>query len=253
VGRATRCVGAAMIVLSIVSACGSRPACRAPEPGASSHPRRDECLAAPWIAGERAGTLRHEVIAEREHLLIREGTRAWTEDEITAVRASDPSLMETEGVLGIGHGLCGEGRDGTCLRIDLRLCAMTLDALAERFEAALATIPTEATAMVHVQLAGATGPRCEAGTAACGPLGYNVDEPLPPGDVCARSPLSWTVDRGLSHGACAHDGECIRAGCGNHCVAWPDGDFDATCEGYTELEQGPARCGCVAGHCSWFD
>ena len=44
----------------------------------------------------------------------------------------------------------------------------------------------------------------------------------------------------------------IDARLGNHCVAWPESGFAATCEGYLDLESLPALCGCVDGSCAWF-
>jgi hypothetical protein len=55
----------------------------------------------------------------------------------------------------------------------------------------------------------------------------------------------------LSSGSCTHDGECVVSGCGNHCVAWDVPAVGGTCPAYHALTD--AFCGCLTGHCAWFN
>jgi hypothetical protein len=108
-----------------------------------------------------------------------------------------------------------------------------------------------------VQLAGMMGPRCEGSDPACGPTVYTREELADADYECdgARTPAADAFGdeyARLSGGACAHDGECVQGGCGNRCIAWPEAGGAGTCEGYPELEDAPAFCGCVSGQCTWF-
>jgi hypothetical protein len=55
---------------------------------------------------------------------------------------------------------------------------------------------------------------------------------------------------------CAHDGECADSGCGFRCLSLQAsaGELFA-CEGRPDLEErlADAYCGCIHGHCQWFE
>lgn len=204
-----------------------------------------------------AGLTHRRGAREREHVLVREGTRPWTEEEIAALReAHERELFALGGVQGSGSGIYCDDPSGVArtLGIEVDVCAHRLEELAEWLaERTARVLPADATATFCVQLQGALGPRCERSDPGCGPVPYSGRESVAvPACERPRAVQTWTIERGLSRGACTHDGECLRAGCGNHCVAWPEGGFAATCEAYVSLEEGPAFCGCVEGQCAWF-
>lgn len=253
--RAPRCARPEACVTRVVPG-----PCASPASEAAAHPRRDECVRAPWAPEETeapvlAGLAHRRGEHEREHVLVREGSRPWTAEEIAALRAAhERELFAMGGVTGMGSGLyCGDPTGlGRTLGIQVEVCSHRLDELAAWLaERASRVLPEEATATFCVTLTGAVGPRCERDDPACAPLPYGGGAPAP---SCERDRAvdTWTIEHGLSRGSCAYDGECMVSGCGNHCVAWPEAGFAATCEAYLQLDDGPAFCGCTAGNCAWF-
>jgi hypothetical protein len=97
-------------------------------------------------------------------------------------------------------------------------------------------------------------PRCAAGDPMCGPAPVGQEhecyrataerELLPP-----RAPDDPV--RAPARSDCAHDGECVIAGCGNVCVNYRLSDIATNCLGYAWLDEN-AFCGCVEGGCSFF-
>jgi hypothetical protein len=147
-----------------------------------------------------------------------------------------------------------------CIRLRIWLCSVPVEeAIAAVAEQVDATPLARATVGIHIDLIGAAGPRCAAGDDACGPepyegtladSGYDChDDRVLVTDEWPGLAASFAAYTG---GACRHDGECVVAGCGNHCVSWDTRIEVGTCEGYTELEDAPALCGCVEGACAWF-
>src|SRR5690606_26110421 len=105
---------------------------------AAAHPRRDECVRAPWApdadeAPVVAGLTHVRGEHEREHVLVREGSRPWTEEEIAALRAEhERELFALGGVQSAGSGLyCGDPTGvGRTMGITVDVCAHRLDELA---------------------------------------------------------------------------------------------------------------------------
>lgn len=272
----------ALVALVALTACSARGA-RCARPGSCggrtvsgpcagpvasrepAHARRDHCLAAPWAPGpEEAPSLAGfaHALGERpsQHVLVRAGARPWSEEEIAAFRtAHEAELFALGGVQGSGTGLfCGatveDHRARPQLHLEVDACSHRLDELAAWIGERLApSVPDDATVRICISLTGLLGPRCAPDDPACGPTPYSGTLESA-GYACERdrTTFAWTLEEGLSRGACTHDGECVEAGCGNHCVAWPEAGFGATCEGYLDLESAPALCGCVAGTCTWF-
>ena len=104
-------------------------------------------------------------------------------------------------------------------------------------------------------LSGEPGPRCGADDPGCGP------EPLhSSGPSCFYSskPRKRLLAGGASQHAgrdraCAHDGECRIAGCGEVCVHYSLGRIRTTCEAPRWLDEKVWWCGCADSACSFFD
>jgi len=245
----------------VLAACGGgrrEPA----RPANAPIPRRDACLAAPWVLADgptESGLVRQTCALPdvRQVVFTRAGARAATDPELQAALAAlNARLPAGQAVSGTGLGLCcdhaerpaGE-RVVPCLRVTLGLCQMHERDLVNALGEVLAGVPAEVTVGVSVRTEGLVGPRCAPPERDCVPVPYESAEYDPDGD---RTPVADAIDEdlaGLSHGACAHDGECMRAGCGNQCVPWTMSG-PGTCEGYTNMDD--ALCGCVNGTCTWF-
>jgi hypothetical protein len=216
--------------------------------------------------GEVRGFVREAASDDgREQRWMRSGSRPPSPDDLAAlVGRAGPGWEERFGAARIGLGSCGERIPGSpgalCIRLRLWLCSVSV-------EEAIATVAGELdgtpfagrTVGLHIDLVGATRPRCAAGDAACGPLPYEgslAESGYDCHDERVLAVAEWPelADRmrGYTGGACRHDGECLVAGCGNHCVSWEARVAEGTCEGYSVLEDAPALCGCVEGRCAWF-
>lgn len=101
----------------------------------------------------------------------------------------------------------------------------------------------------------AAGPRCAASDSTCEPLsggaspnvmsqGYDPKQPRTP------SMAALGLSAGAESAACAHDGDCVRGGCGNHCLHWSQPRFTGTCEVRAEIWD--HYCGCLEHRCQWF-
>jgi hypothetical protein len=147
----------------------------------------------------------------------------------------------------------GEKHD-VCIGLQVReglvgpvMLARTMVAAAEAVGA------SEAKLRVQVEQVVPPGPRCAAGDASCGPEPYDAACPEQLGyrPSLPREPVGRleAVD-GPGGGACSHDGECVKAGCGNECVTTREPSGSGDCPYYNALK--PALCGCVKGRCAWF-
>lgn len=155
-------------------------------------------------------------------------------------------------------GSCGTPRSAgklTCLRLTVQICQPWLEDVRR-----LAPVVRAEGLGILVEIAGRTVPRCAAGDRDCGPLPYHA-----PRTDASRDDHEWagdftlplrpggghrTLRDDLSAGRCTHAGDCVRAGCGNHCEAWYHPVHGANCPGFGELAD--AYCGCVEGRCAWF-
>ncbi len=175
------------------------------------------------------------------------GDRETTHEESMALlerlRAADESWRF------LGYGVyCGTPAH-LCFRIDGNLCELRVEDAITRFREAVARDGQLAGARLELQVAleGNLGPRCTAEDPSCVPIPYEGHPRYDAGGARRAGPL-----RTHGGGSCAHDGECVVGGCGNHCMHWTFGGAHegATCEGYDLPER--TFCGCVEGACGWF-
>jgi hypothetical protein len=221
------------------------------DPSRSNHserPRRDHCLKPPYtVEGDKVEGLTHIACGERGHVFLHEGTRTLTADEqVKILEAHRNEIHAFPGVHSSGFGSCC-ANDGACVHVELDLCTTKVADLARAFAS---WVDSDANIRLFVELSGVTGPRCDGKGKPCGPTPYTRTSLARAGYRCDdhRDPIA----KELAWGKCAHDGECSVAGCGNQCVPWPESNLIGTCEGYTQMEDAPAFCGCVHGECSWF-
>jgi hypothetical protein len=158
--------------------------------------------------------------------------------------------VETHGL----GGCCpapGEGRQNVlCVHVYMNGCMSPAEDVARRIQAdARADGLGDRQVTIGFMLGAPRAPRCQPRDRGCGPEPYSGGRPSH-GRPRVAVHLSERYFGELSGGSCAHDGECTRAGCGNHCVPWTEPSFGATCEAYDALEG--AFCGCLEGQCTWF-
>jgi hypothetical protein len=273
-----------LTVLAGVAAAGL--SCRAPRPcsavpstTAAAAPRRDHCLAPPWVldparpesgaAGWSAAVCAdgpgsfHDAAdrARRSAYFIHDGTRAISESELRAVQ-------EAVRGLGIGNGLggcCSPNVAGqthvSCLKFWVEeVCRLPLSRIVQTVDEALRHLEIDDVRVgLDVTVGGMVGPRCEAIDPGCGPLSSREWEWGP--DVhrssrggCVAGRVRVAEPNALTPGAaCAHDGECLVAGCGETCLRWDQPLGPSSCEDRGRLEEPPVTyCGCVSGRCDWF-
>lgn len=96
-------------------------------------------------------------------------------------------------------------------------------------------------------------PRCGSDDPACGPEPFDSS-----GHACLRAakprkrlPAGESPQRGGQNQACAHDGDCRIAGCGEVCVHYSLGRIRTSCEAPRGLDES-AFCGCVDNACAFF-
>lgn len=269
----------AVLVWVLFAGCGRGecPTLRNPEPAT---PAREHCLAPPWVAAEGESIAGFTRAAVREDQRVqrweRTGTREATAEELgVVVEANSRAWMERLSAERVGVGTCGPipggasvPRGALCIDVGLSLCASRVQQVLEAVGTALAATPAtpasppglaDATVRVAIELTGAAGPRCASTDRACLPIPYSGSLESAGYDctddrVLASDQWPDIASRmeGYTGGSCRHDGECIVAGCGNHCVAWDTNVGAGTCEAYTVLEDAPALCGCVGNRCAWF-
>ncbi len=160
-------------------------------------------------------------------------------------------LMALDGVIGVGLGACCLATPSIpkhlCIAVMGRACETSTRDVLEVLADAADETSSQGTIGLRLELNGRVGPRCLPSDPMCGPLGGTN---APVGD--ARVPIHAKEPSfgRYSGGTCAHDGECVKGGCGNHCIGWRARPFTATCEAYDVLED--AYCGCVDNTCTWF-
>lgn len=152
-------------------------------------------------------------------------------------------LLAIDGVTAAGVGVCC-GSPAPCASLYYRRSVTDPARIAADVGRAMARVEGEGLVVV-IHPSGLVGPRCAADSPLCLPEAY---------EGCAAATYDPNAPRvphdlGTHSGHCAHDGECVQAGCGNACVHW-DETGPGTCEGYTPVE--PVYCGCVEGACRWF-
>jgi len=213
---------------------------------------RRACLAPPYTPAADATALSNGTPVHRDQ----EGRR-WTVSlagDATPTSEQMMALLERLRARGgilqwVSYGLyCGTDSNTACLSYSGDLCTTNVDEVALLILAAIADDPVLPNLQLELalSLSGALGPRCEASDPRCVPTPYQGGTYDPEGDREA-GPLATH-----SAGACRQDGDCVQAGCGNHCLSWEYGGAHAaaTCEGYSFTE--PIFCGCVERACAWF-
>ncbi len=222
---------------------------------------RRACLGAPLSPGpeqlpEVAG-LRH-VAADEEHVFLpeRAGQDRLRRDGADAVAERVRAKLGAQQSYGLGS--CGSDvshRAFACIRLTVPICQPWLEEVRR-----VAPVARGEGLGIMVEIQGRTGPRCAAGEPNCGPLPYHA--PIPGAHQESRNwagdftlPLRpgaafQTVRDDLGSGSCTHAGDCVRAGCGNHCDVWYQPVYGANCPAFNELSD--AYCGCVQGKCAWF-
>lgn len=214
--------------------------------------RRDACLAPPYAPP--AGTTR---LAGGVTVVARdEGGRRWIV-KLPGARPADGTqvsralgrLRARPGLTFLSYGLyCGDGRP-LCLHLAGNLCQLRVEDAVRRVRAAVAADPALAdmNLLLAVELAGNLRPRCARDDPHCLPIPYEQSS-----HYDAFRPRHGGAFPSHSAGSCSYDGECVVAGCGNHCLSWQYGGANegATCEGYVFPR--PVFCGCVDHQCGWF-
>jgi hypothetical protein len=97
-------------------------------------------------------------------------------------------------------------------------------------------------------------PRCASDEPACGPEPFDSSGPACFDATKARKrlPVGAASQRGGQDQACAHDGECRLAGCGEVCVHYSLGRIRTNCKAQDGLDEN-AFCGCVDNECAFFE
>jgi len=97
-------------------------------------------------------------------------------------------------------------------------------------------------------------PRCASDDPACGPQPLDSSGPacFYPSKSRKRLPAGESSPPSAREPACAHDGDCRIAGCGNVCVHYSFGRISTDCEAPGWLHEN-AFCGCVNHACSFFE
>lgn len=212
-------------------------------------PSRAHCLASPWTD---TNGVPHRTCGPRQRHFTHEGERIVSPNErLKFLERNRKAIHALAGVRSSGFGVCcDDGPGGGCVRVGVALCAVRLGDLATTIEGLWAKDGyADARLDVLIELEGLAGPRCDGEKGACLPEPYESGRTLAQQGYRCDAPRTPLRDKHLSWGACAHDGECVRSGCGNQCVPWTDSGI-GTCEGY--LWPKPMFCGCVTGSCSWF-
>jgi hypothetical protein len=183
------------------------------------------------------------------YLLIRDGKRELTEQELTVLQATLQATGAGVEMSGQGGVRCGSaGKPAPGVEVWVRDDEIPVEALAHRMAAAVGQLPGEPSARVQVMVRWTPDPRCAADDPACGPLPYDA--------ACIeRTNYSPKRERRFvrgfgKRGECRHDGECFVTGCGNDCVPARATDLGGTCE--ENLNWKEVYCGCVQTECAWF-
>lgn len=200
-----------------------------------------------------------------KYLLVWGGTLgAMTVADVSAMKAGvSAELFQIPGLQGHGTGLCCTGSTNqACLSLTVATNTSTVWDVAHALDAILVNEPL--CLGIVAEVPGPARPRCQPGPECtaipvCPP---GQSDPLcctvPPFDENAgRAPTlgpgapAWDLELPQAPGECAHDGDCVLNGCGNHCNAYSAPSFVATCPCYGALKS--SFCGCVGGECRWYE
>ncbi len=274
----------ATVRLGVLAAIAAVPACRAPRPcavtpsaTAQPAPRRDHCLAPPWVldpakpeAGvpgwsaavcndSRYGYRDAADRARRSAYFIHEGIREISGTEATAVLEAVRAAGSSSGL----GGCCSPGvaREAhvICLQFWSNACYRPMSGVVQAVDEELRKRGlAEVRLGVDINITGVVGPRCEPADPRCGPISSRdwdrPDEPASKPAGCAAGRVRVAEPGAVTPGhACVHDGECMVAGCGSTCVRWDQYPHEMWCDDIGRLKEPPVTyCGCVAGRCDWF-
>ena len=273
--------GLAALAVAIAACRAPRPCAVIPSATAQPAPRRDHCLAPPWVldpAKPESGVPGWSASvctdgpehyrdatdrARRAAYFIHEGTREISyaeEREVQQALFALPGLRASIGLSGCCSAKVAKETHASCLKVWLEdVCNVPLSRLVQATDEALRQRRLGNVRVgVSVSVGGIVGPRCEATDAACGPLTerdqtWAVDPPShPPGCQAGRVRVAEPkqVTPGL---ACIQDGECVIGHCGGSCLRWDQPLGSPWCEERGRLDEPPVTyCGCVSGRCDWF-
>jgi len=202
--------------------------------------------------------------ARRSAYFVHKGTRRISEAEFKAVQMAVLAIPGLRASVGLG-GCCSpqvaKKTDAFCLKVWLQeVCDMPLSRIVQATDEALRQRGLEHVRVgVDVMVDGPVGPGSAAADPRCAPLSSqdvewwpNVPRSSASGCVAGRVRVAEPHQEtpGL---ACAHDGECLVAACGEKCLRWDQPLGPLTCPDHGRLEDAPVTyCGCVSGRCDWF-
>lgn len=192
-------------------------------------------------------------VSAHECVFVRNGSLENDDASIRRIHvAVSPEFAQVE--LPVSIGLCDPPEANSprrCLGLSGRLCRVDTTELLLRVEGLLASAGQDDVPLgIVLNLYGAAGPRCEAADSACLPRAYQDSDAAAYEADSSREPTSNDGLARYGRGVCDQDGDCIVAGCGNHCVSWWNDIEAGTCEGYDAPE---TFCGCVENRCQWFE
>jgi hypothetical protein len=276
-GKASKHIGAGSVLIAAalaslaagtISCRPTRPCAVVPSPSAAPAPRRDHCLAPPWVvdrAHPTAGLDGWSAAAcpegtGTEAYFIHDGTRAISADEVNAVLESVRGLGQTTGLGGCCSPKVAAETKVFCLKFWSNVCRLEMGRVVGLVDEELRRNGlADVRVGVDISVGGRVGPRCEPTDSACGPETRRESEgeaPAPSRNqqacVAGRVPLAARGEA-TPRRACVHDGECVVAGCGNTCLRWDEEPGPMWCDDIARKDNGPVPyCGCVVERCGWF-
>jgi len=266
-------------IVAATSCRPPRPCAAAPSTTVAPAPRRDHCLAAPWVldpARPESGVAGWSAAvcadgpgwfpdaadrARRSAYFIHDGTRTISEPEIRAVAEAMRPIGISSGLGGCCSPKVAKETQVFCLKFwPADVCRLPMSRIVQEVDEALRRQGLESVRVgVDVMLSGTVGPRCAATDPACGPISsrdWEWPPRVPPSKHvgCVAGRVRVAEPNQVTPGsACAHDGECVVGACGEQCLRWDQPLGPSSCNDVGRLEEGPVTyCGCVSGRCDWF-
>jgi hypothetical protein len=260
-----RCVDAgrsiALVCVVLVTCTGGRasypPPCSARRSDECSTPSASpalSCVPSQRIADALPRLRGFDPMAcgKRGFVLLGPGEEEASPEDLGALQSAfGLDVFALPGVQNAGRGLCcypdPEPVTGGCVAIAVDQCGSSLDRIAAFVDQRAHALGLEHKRLrVAVRMTGFGGARCAAGAPGCGPI------PLSDHAGAAYAPDAERVPlHELRGGACGHDGDCLLGGWGDECRSWTDPVIESI--GNNDKRLRSAFCGCVAGHCAWFE
>jgi hypothetical protein len=263
-------------------------ACRAPRPCAAvpsttvqPAPRRDHCLAPPWVLdparpasgvpGWSAAVCRDGPgsfldaadRARRSAYFVHGGMRRISESEFKTVQLAVMAVPGLRASVGLG-GCCSpkvaKETNAFCVKVWLNdVCNVPLSRLVQAADEALRLQGLEKVRVgLDVMVDGTVGPRCEVSDPRCGPLTWRdqnwmLTAPSRPAGCAAGRVRTAALNQVTPGLGCVQDGDCLIGACGEKCLRWDQSLGSPMCPDRGRIEEEePSYCGCVSGRCDWF-